>query len=244
VLRFVRRALAGLALLAFLLGGAAVLWNATRGGKERARLPAPPAVKAPRPAVVPPRRRSAPAPSFVRIHWRRSSSTGLPWAGGLVRGVQLPAEGRSFFTWDPVRRRSPNRDWRRFGSDRLVRMVVRVVAGYAADHPKAPRVGVGDLSRTRGGDFGHRYGLPGHVSHQNGLDVDVYYPRLDRTERAPRGADDIDRTLAQDLVDRFVKSGAQKVFVGPRTRLRGPEQVVQTLPHHDNHLHVRIARVP
>jgi len=118
------------------------------------------------------------------------------------------------------------------------------VAGYAAAHPSAPRVGVGDLSRAGGGDFGRRYGLPGHVSHQNGLDVDVYYPRADRTERAPPGVEEVDLRLAQDLVDRFVRAGAQKVFVGPGTGLRGPAQIVQILPHHDNHLHVRLAGVP
>jgi hypothetical protein len=36
------------------------------------------------------------------IQWRSSRSIGLPWDGRLVRGVQLPAEGEHFFTWDPV----------------------------------------------------------------------------------------------------------------------------------------------
>ena len=35
-----------------------------------------------------------------------SRSLGLPWAGTLAGGVQLPAEGEHFFTWDNVRRRS------------------------------------------------------------------------------------------------------------------------------------------
>lgn len=154
----------------------------------------------------------------------------------------LPAEGPTFFTWDPVLKRSPNREWRRYGSDRLVRLVLRVLDDFASAHPGAPRIGIGDLSRPRGGDFGIRYGRPGHVSHQNGLDVDVYYPRRDGLERAPRWPAQIDRPLAQDLVDRFVRAGAARVFVGPRTGLTGPRHVVQVLAHHDNHLHVRIAR--
>ena len=119
-------------------------------------------------------------------------------------------------------------------------MVLRVIDGYAAAHPRAPRLGVGDLSRPRGGDFGPQFGGLGHVSHQNGLDVDVYYPRRDRRERPPDSPEQIDRRLAQDLVDRFVRAGARRVFVGPSTRLRGPSSVVQILAHHDNHLHVRI----
>jgi Penicillin-insensitive murein endopeptidase/Succinylglutamate desuccinylase / Aspartoacylase family len=158
-----------------------------------------------------------------------------------VGGVQLAPEGEHFFTWDPVRKRSPNRGWRRYGNERLVRMLLAVLREYAAAHPNAPRVGVADLSRPRGGDFGPRFGGIGHASHQNGLDVDVYYPRRDRRERPPRVPRQIDRRLAQDLVDRFVAAGAAKVFVGPATGLKGPPAVVEVLPaYHDNHMHVRL----
>ena len=99
---------------------------------------------------------------------------------------------------------------------------------------------VGDLSRRHGGDFGRRFGYVGHASHQNGLDVDVYYPRADGRERAPRDASQIDRRLSQELVDRFLAAGALRIFVGPNTRLTGPPGVVVPLTNHDNHLHVRI----
>jgi murein endopeptidase len=157
-----------------------------------------------------------------------------------MKGVRLPNEGLYFFTWDPVLKQSPNRAWRRWGSDRLVRVVLGVLADFAAAHPFAPRIGVGDLSRPQGGDFGRRFGGLGHISHQNGLDVDVYYPRRDGAERPPARPGQIDSRLAQQLVDRFVAAGATKVFVGPRTLLHGPPRVVQTLPRHDNHLHVRL----
>jgi murein endopeptidase len=179
-------------------------------------------------------------PDFVStpdrtIHWRHSVALGSPVSGRLVRGVQLPAGGPTFFTWDPLLHRRPDRGWRRWGTDSLVRVVLRVVARYAAEHPGAARVGIGDLSKRRGGWFG-----PRHVSHQNGLDVDVYYPRLDRRERAPLGALQIDPRLSQALVDLFVRAGANRIFVGPNTGLRGPSVVVQVLSGHDNHLHVRI----
>ncbi|HEX7256087.1 MAG TPA: penicillin-insensitive murein endopeptidase [Gaiellaceae bacterium] len=171
-----------------------------------------------------------------------SRSLGVPWDGRLVGGVQLAAAGDHHFTWDHVLRRSPNRAWRRYGNARLVRTTLRVFAEYAAANPRSGRVGVGDLSRRHGGNFGRRFGGIGHASHQNGLDVDVYYPRRDRRERPPATPRQIDRRLAQDLVDRFVAAGAVKVFVGPRTGLRGPPAVVEVLPsHHDNHMHVRLA---
>ncbi|MGH7359543.1 MAG: penicillin-insensitive murein endopeptidase, partial [Candidatus Rokuibacteriota bacterium] len=183
----------------------------------------------------PPRLPTPPDPPRVEIRWRDSVALGSPSAGRLVRGVQLPAEAPLFFTWDPLLHRRPNRAWRRHGTDTLVRIVLRVVRDYARAHPQAARVGVGDFSRPRGGPFG-----PRHVSHQNGLDVDVYYPRRDRRERPPKRPRQVDRRLAQDLVDRFVRAGAERVFVGPNVRLAGPSGVVQMLAGHDNHLHVRI----
>ena len=174
------------------------------------------------------------------IRWRRSVAVGLPHAGRLVRGVQLPSEGEDFFTWDPIRRVTPNRDRRRHGTDRLVRTLLGVLADFRDANPQAARVGIGDLSRPRGGDFGPRFGPPGHASHQNGLDADVYYPRLDARERRPASTRQVDRAPAQDLVDRFVRAGARFVFVGRSVGLRGPRRIVQAIPHHDDHLHVRL----
>jgi murein endopeptidase len=174
------------------------------------------------------------------IVWKDSHALGRPDAGRLVNGVQFPAEGPHFFTWDMALRSSPNRPWRRYGTARLVRTVLRVIDQYAAAHPGAPRVGVGDLSRPHGGDFGPQFGWIGHVSHQNGLDVDIWYPRRDGRERWPDRVSQVNRRLAQDLVDRFVRECAVLIFVGPSTGLHGPAGVVQTLVHHDNHLHVRL----
>lgn len=178
-----------------------------------------------------------PWPPRPRIAWRRSRSLGPPSAGRLIGGVQFPEHGFRFFTWDPLLKVQPDRPSRRWGNARLVRLLLQVIREYGRDHPDAPRLGVGDLSRRYGGWFG-----PRHVSHQNGLDADIFLPRLDRRERPPDRPDQIDRRLAQDLVDRFVRAGAVRVFVGPNTGLRGPANIVQVLAGHDNHLHVRIGR--
>jgi murein endopeptidase len=121
-----------------------------------------------------------------------------------------------------------------------VRVVLSVAQRYHDAHPRGARMAIGDLSRPRGGDFGPQYGYIGHASHQNGLDVDVYYPRADGRELAPRDASEIDRGRSQELVDSFLAAGAQVIFVGPNTGLRGPVGRVQPLAHHDNHLHVRL----
>ena len=208
------------------------------------RPPSEPATALPTPSaprIEPPAAAPMPPPDTTRpIRRRRSIAVGAPSAGRLVRGVRLPAERQSFVTWDPVLRRSPNRHWRRWGTDRLVRIVIGVARGYRGKHPGAPRIAIGDLSRPHGGDFGRRFGPIGHASHQNGLDADIYYPRADRLERPPRRASQIDRRLSQELVDRFLAKGAQVIFVGPNTGLTGPPERVQALANHDNHLHVRL----
>jgi murein endopeptidase len=180
------------------------------------------------------------AASGLQVHWHHSTALGTHTAGRLEHGVRLPTGGRTFFTWDPVRRRSPNRAWRRWGTDRLVRVLLDVARRQHAVHPGAPRMAIGDLSRPHGGDFGPRFGYIGHASHQNGLDADIYYPRADGRELAPRDATEIDRGLSQELVDRLLAAGAQVIFVGPNTGLGGPPGRVQPLAHHDNHLHVRL----
>jgi Penicillin-insensitive murein endopeptidase len=240
----VGRALSLLALAAAL---GVTAWYVAKPGSTTAPAPTPPRTAVHRHTRQRPRQPSHEARRLgirrrlqASIVWHRSRAVGLPYAGSLVGGVRLPREGVQFFTWDPVLHRSPNRPWRRYGTARLVRTLIAVIDAYATAHPHAPRVGIGDLSRPHGGDFGPRYGGIGHASHQNGLDADVYYPRRDRRERAPRSADQIDRRLAQDLVDRFVRAGAQFVFVGPNTHLHGPAGIVEVLVHHDDHLHVRL----
>jgi murein endopeptidase len=236
---------------ALLAVAAAVVFPITQSAgeaKPKAPVALPAAVQAqPSPAAVQarttPRPRAARAPARTRpaIRWRRSVAVGAPTAGSLVRGVRLPASGDGFITWDPNLHRSPNRAWRRWCTDRLARKLLAVARAFHAAHPNAGPLLIGDLSRPHGGDFGRQYGYVWHASHQNGLDADVYYPRADKVPRAARTAADIDRRLSQDLVDRFVRAGATVAFVGPGTGLTGPPGVVQVIPDHDDHVHVRFA---
>ena len=180
-------------------------------------------------------------PDFAEVKWHASKALGSPARKGrLKNGTQLPELGEDFFTWDPVYSRIPNRGWRRWGTDRLIRTVLTVIHAYRTERDSAQRVGIMDLSRPHGGAFGRNYGGLGHASHQNGLDADILYPRKDGTEARAAKPAEVDRKLAQDLVDRFVKAGAVKVFVGPHLHLKGPKNVVVPLIYHDDHLHVRI----
>jgi murein endopeptidase len=179
---------------------------------------------------------------YPPIIYRASKAKGTPQHGRLIRGVQLPEQGVDFFTWDDLYGVSPNRGWRRWGTGRLISLVVRVAHEYRAANPGAPRIGIQDISRPHGGDFGPRFGGLGHASHQNGLDVDIAYPRLDRQELGISDVREIDRYLAQNLIDRFEAAGAEYIFVGPHTRLDTTGPVIQKLIAHDDHFHVRIPR--
>jgi hypothetical protein len=191
--------------------------------------------RGPLPAAEPKRahRSIAGAQSAPKIEWHHATSVGLPWRGSLVDGTQLPVEGPNWVTWNPVTDSVPNAPKRLYGNERTIRAIVSLIDAYRAANPGAPRVVVGDISREGGGPMDE------HVSHQNGLDVDIYYPRLDRTLRAPVAPHQIDHRLAQDLLDRFVAAGAHMVFVGYSTRLHGPAGVVIPYAGHAYHMHVR-----
>jgi murein endopeptidase len=184
---------------------------------------------------------SAPEPKHVRrkthaaptIAWHHATSVGLPYGGSLVHGTQLPVRGPHWVTWNPITDSVPNLPKRLYGNEDTIRAILSVTRAYRAKHPHAPRVVIGDISRESGGP------MDGHVSHQNGLDVDVYFPRRDRKVRAPTTHGQIDHRLAQDLLDRFVAAGAQMIFVGSSTGLRGPAGVVIPWPGHEYHMHVR-----
>ena len=166
------------------------------------------------------------------IDWRSGTSRGLPFGGSLSGGTQLPQEGpelghvgsghgqRPERAGPPLRQRAHDPHGRQ-RARRLPR-----------GRPDAPRVVVGDISFRGGGPMDE------HVSHQNGLDVDVYYPRRD--DPAGTGRHEPDRPRPrQDLLNRFVAAGAQMVFVGFSTGLHGPGGVVIPYPNHENHMHVR-----
>lgn len=193
---------------------------------DQPRVPRPPIAH---PTTPPPHKAS-----------QRSRAIGKPWNGRLENAVQFPASGPGFFTIDMARKTSPSDWWRRCATDTTVTRTMAVLAQFRGAHADGPRLGVADLSLPRGGPFGPEYGGGlGHASHQNGRDVDIYWPRRDRAERVPERPREVDRALSQDLVDRLVAAGAEYVFVGPSLGLRGPRGVVQKLAHHDDHVHVR-----
>jgi murein endopeptidase len=171
--------------------------------------------------------------------WVGSVAAGRPTRGRLVRGVMLPESGLSYLTWDPATKAVPSVGGRQWGMDHVVSRTLCVVDEHRIMFSSQARVLIGDISRPEGGPFGREYGGLGHSSHQNGLDVDVYYPRRDGAETIVRSRAEIDLVRSQDLIDRFVAAGAVKIFVGRSIRLVGPDDIVQAAKGHQDHFHVR-----
>jgi hypothetical protein len=162
--------------------------------------------------------------------------------GRLRCGWRLAARTETWSTWDYPRARAPNAPGRRYATERLLWLVGRVAAEFHAAHPQR-RLLVGDLARTSGGPFGPRFGGPGHASHQNGLDVDVFYPRTDRRARPASRPAQVDVPLARELIRRFGAYARTRVmFVGCTRDYVSAAAKAQQLCNgeHENHVHVRI----
>lgn len=102
------------------------------------------------------------------------------YGGGSLQGARaLPPVGPDHYLLFPPRcyrngsRPHPYPDLSRadnfYGHPRVVDAIVAASQQVRAQYPAAPLVPVGELSNRLGGR------IPGHLSHQNGLDVDVYF---------------------------------------------------------------------
>jgi penicillin-insensitive murein endopeptidase len=173
--------------------------------------------------------------------------------GCLAGALALPVNGK---TWQ-VMRLSRNRNW---GHPELIKFIERLAA-------KAPKVGwngllVGDLAQPRGGPM-----LTGHVSHQLGLDADIWLTpmpnrELTRQEREEMSATmvvaadrkDVDpnvwipghagiiKAAAQDpKVERvLVNAAIKKALCREAGNDRAWLTKVRPIYGHDYHFHVRI----
>jgi len=103
-----------------------------------------------------------------------SVSCGSVNRGGLGNPIGLARTGPGY--------EIPAMWWQRgnrFATSELVGLIRRAAARVARDHPGAV-LGVGDLSRARGGAIKH------HRSHQSGRDADLIFYALDARKRPMR----------------------------------------------------------
>jgi murein endopeptidase len=164
-------------------------------------------------------------------HRHLSRSIGTPGNGRLVDGVLFPAWGRDHFAWNFREQRIGGSDRTRWGNCQVVRAVLRGLAAYHRRNPQAPRVAIGDMSLRHGGE------IDGHSTHENGRQIDLYFPRRDRKPREPHAVAQVDLHLSRELVRAMLHAGPYRVLIGPHIRIPTPPRVMRW-PHHDDHLHV------
>jgi hypothetical protein len=166
--------------------------------------------------------------------------------GGLECGWTLAPRTDTYRTWDYPQRRSPNAAERRNGTDREIELIERAAGLWHIDHPDRPLL-IGDLSRPTGGPFGPLFGGPGHASHQNGLDVDVFMPRVDARSKPATIPAQVDLKLARELIGDFGAFDDVKVmFVGCLRDYASASDKTSKLCNgeHENHFHVRLTAQP
>jgi penicillin-insensitive murein endopeptidase len=164
-------------------------------------------------------------------------------AGCIAGAVALPRTGEGFEVARPQRQRF-------FGHPVLVEMIRDLGGKLAARH--LPALSVGDLGQARGGPAPN-----GHASHQNGLDVDLWFvpPKgddtvsmVDETRRRPSAR------FTEEMVDFLELAAADgrvdRIFINPvlkRSLCERPPSERSWLHKlapwwgHDDHVHVRLA---
>ncbi|MRG95545.1 penicillin-insensitive murein endopeptidase [Polyangium spumosum] len=178
-------------------------------------------------------------------------SLGVPNAGALVNGVQMPKSDKWIV-------QDPSCAW---GTQETVDAIARSIEKVAAEHPGAPPLAIGHISARKGGH------LSPHKSHQSGRDVDLGYyhnPPKSHFIRATEANLDLERTLAlvktivneadvdlvlidtavQRLLVKYAqRKGEDEAWLDQVFQVRGksPRAVVRHARGHGNHLHVRFS---
>jgi penicillin-insensitive murein DD-endopeptidase len=186
-----------------------------------------------------------PVPGEPRIIGKHSAAC-------LVGAVQLPPEGNGYQTVDMQRNRH-------YGHPDLLDYIQGL--GNRLDDAGIGPMLVGDMAQPRGGPMSY-----GHVSHQSGLDVDIWFrldlPPLARSERegieqpilVDEATGELDKTRWTDQHAELIRLAAQdprvtRIFVDGAVKRdlcerkwedRSWLQRVRPWPFHDEHLHVRL----
>ncbi len=169
-------------------------------------------------------------------------SIGSPGAGCMQGASRLPLKATGYRVMRPERHRV-------FGHPRLIAFI-QGLSKRAVESGLAP-VGVGDLGQPRGGPA-----PSGHASHQNGLDVDLWFTAASPGAEAEDVVDEKAPTAHwSDRVAKLLELTASdvhvdRIFVGPVIKRELCEQVkgdrswlrkVRPWWGHRAHFHTRLA---
>jgi murein endopeptidase len=176
-------------------------------------------------------------------------SIGAPWSGRLQAPVRLE-RGDGYYI---------RRPWRTYGTRSTVAFLREAIRDTLEVHPKVHVLAIGDLSAEGGGR------ITEHNSHQSGRDVDIGLFYKSKPAGYPSAfkkatAATLDAASMWTLLSNLARTagddgGVQMMFLDQRLqnaiydwavkrgisdrRIWSVFRLLQHIPHHDNHLHVR-----
>jgi len=118
-----------------------------------------------------------------------SAQVGSHRRGYLTNARELPAKGDGFIRLAPHKRYS-------WGTRSMISLIKKVSNEMDTLYPNKDRLQIGDISSQRGGR------LRRHASHQNGLDADISYYRLNGKEQSLRGGGFRERMVVRGQLSR------------------------------------------
>ena len=227
--------------LAALLVAAAVAFAQDPRGPARSRRPTPTPAPTETPGPIVDTQPSVP-PDFAAIDWHASRALGHP-ARARAPGPRRPAARSSARTSSPGTRSTTRSRTASGGAGAPTGSCApccrsSTTSGSSTTAPSASGSWT-SRARTAGASARTSAGSGTRRTRTGSTPTSSIRARTTPSS-APVKPSQVDRELAQELVDRFVAAGAVKVFVGPHLNLKGPRKIVVPLIHHDDHLHVRI----
>ncbi len=191
-----------------------------------------------------------------------SEPIGYYSAGSLRNGVRISDQGAGFMHLFLYRNRG-------FGALEMINMIVKSSQAMSEKFPGLDRLQIGDIAQEDGGDVSDL-----HSSHQNGLDADLAYFRLNHREQSPayikgfaenmvtggRISNNFDSARVWEFIKKLHENGqVQRIFVDPvikkeicrfarlKKEVATFEEVLRSVrayPNHADHMHVRLRCPP
>jgi len=194
----------------------------------------------------------------LSAHAQESQAVGYYSNGSILHSVEFPSET------DAVLKIFRHRD-RGWATEALIDLIENAAQQVHDLFPAGERLQIADASQEGGGK------ITGHASHQNGLDIDLVFYRMDRFEEDPERSGGLNEHFIADgkltenfdlernwlFIDALVKTKkVNRIFVDEKIKqalcryardeglLADSEETLRRLrhwPHHTNHLHVRFS---
>lgn len=160
-----------------------------------------------------------------------SRSLGTQTRGSLIGGQPFAKKSNIHYSWNWRNKSFHLPQKFRYANCKTLKKTKMIVQEYRKSN--CPALAIGDFSK-KGGGF-----LKGHSSHQNGKDVDLYYPLKNHKKGTTKNVRKIDNKCSYQLSRAIYKSNPKLVLVGEDTMFRLYGKHTKRYPNHNNHFHVR-----